>query len=57
MKNMQGFYDQLASPAGETPKLDRRLPALARFSKARLVAASQENEWYFWEAPQSVTAA
>lgn len=50
MKSMQKFYVEMFSSEEKTSKLDRRLPALTGFNKAKLVATSQGNEWYFWEA-------
>lgn len=57
MNRMQKFYTEMCSPAEGAPKLDPRLLALTRVSKAQLVAASKESVWYFWEAEQPASLA
>ena len=54
MKTMQAFYTRLASL---DEALDQRLPALTKFSKARLAVAASAGPWYWWDAPQPTVAA
>lgn len=55
MKPMQEFYAQMSAPSDEVPTVDRRLSALSGFSKSRIVAATSESPWFWWEAPQPAT--
>lgn len=54
MKNMQDFYTRLVS---SDEALDRRLPALAGFTKVRIVATANGVPWFWWDAPQPIAAA
>ena len=57
MKTMQEFYTQLTSASEEAHTLDRRLPALSKMSKMKLMEASREGVWYLWQASQLAAAA
>ncbi|MBL8062339.1 MAG: hypothetical protein JNK32_04925 [Anaerolineales bacterium] len=57
MKTMQDFYAQMTSPSEDVPTVDRRLSALAGFSKTRIAAAASEDPWFWWEAEQPAVAA
>ena len=57
MKTMQEFYAQMTSASEEALTLDRRLPALSKMSKKKLMEASSEGVWYLWQASQPVVAA
>lgn len=56
MKQMQDFNKWLfSSKAAGTPQ-KRRLVALTKLSPARLSRIAGELTWFFWEAPEAVSA-
>ena len=56
MKNMQDFHKWLSS-GNETPSLDqRRLAALTRLDRSQLLHAAGELTWFFWDAPETISA-